>query len=493
MTLQGRKCCMGVAMKTVQMLIGGSWRSAENTYHIINPANTDEVVAEVALGTRRDAQEAIEAAYCAFPSWARTSPFERAELLRKASAIVMERLEEIAYLLTLENGKPLKDSRKEIEFAARVLQYYAEEATRIFGEWIPTVSPSVRSIVIRQPIGVAGLIVPWNFPVDLLAWKLGPALAAGCSVVIKPSSEAPIAATEFARAVNDAGFPPGVINVVPGKASEVGMELVENPKVAKLAFTGETETGKYILEKAAKYLKRVSLELGGNAPAIICDDAPLEVAISSCVRRAFSHMGQICISINRVYVLEKVADVFIDGVLKAVAKIRVGNGLDPETDLGPMFREELRQRTKEHIKDALEKGARLLYGGKEPEGERYKKGFFFTPTVLVDVDHRMRIMREETFGPVMPIMVVRSLEEAVSLANDTYYGLAAYIFTKDLSRAIDLAERLEAGGVAVNVNDVTELQAPFGGWKQSGMGRELSRHALNGYLEYKHIRIGLAY
>jgi len=203
-------------------------------------------------------------------------------------------------------------------------------------------------------------------------------------------------------------------------------------------------------------------------------------------------MGQICISINRVYVLEGVADAFIKGVLEATAKIKIGNGLNPETDLGPMFREELRQRTKEHIKDALEKGARLLYGGREPEGEEYKKGFFFTPTVLVDVDHRMRIMREETFGPVMPIMVVRSLEEAVSLANDTRYGLAAYVFTKDLSRAIDLTERLEAGGVAVNVNDVTELQAPFGGWKQSGIGRELSRHALDGYLEYKHIRIGLA-
>ena len=479
-------------MKAVQMLIDGDWRSAESTYYVFNPANIDEVVAEVALGTRRDAQEAIEAAYRAFASWARTSPFERAELLKKAATIVMERIEEIARLLTLENGKPLKDSRKEIGFAARVLQYYAEEATRIFGEWVPTISPSIRSIVIRQPVGVAGLIVPWNFPVDLLAWKLGPALAAGCTVVIKPSSEAPVAATEFARAVNDAGFPPGVINVVPGRASEVGTELVENPKVAKLAFTGETETGKHILEKAARHLKRVSLELGGNAPAIVCDDAPLEVAIPGCVRRAFSHMGQICISINRVYVLEGIADAFIEGVLEATAKIKIGNGLDPETELGPMFREELRQRTKEHIEDALEKGARLLYGGSEPEGEEYKKGFFFTPTVLVDVDHRMRIMREETFGPVMPIMVVRSLEEAVSLANDTRYGLAAYVFTKDLSRAIELTERLEVGGVAVNVNDVTELQAPFGGWKQSGIGRELSRHALDGYLEYKHIRIGLA-
>ncbi|MGC8817410.1 MAG: aldehyde dehydrogenase family protein [Candidatus Hadarchaeum sp.] len=478
-------------MKTIQMLIDGEWRSAKSTYNVINPANTEEVVAKAPLGTRSDAQEAIEAAYRAFSAWSQKSPYERAKLLRKAAAIVMERIEELGRLLTLETGKPLKDSLKEIEFAVRVLQYYAEEATRVFGEWVPTISQSVRSIVIRQPVGVAGLIVPWNFPVDLLAWKLGPALAAGCTVVIKPSSEAPAAATEFVRAVNDAGFPRGVINVVPGKASEVGLELVENPKVAKLSFTGETETGKYILERAAKHLKRVSLELGGNAAAIVCDDAPLEVAISGCVRRAFSHMGQICISINRVYILKEIAKSFIEGVVEATTKLKVGNGLNPETDLGPMFREELRQKTKEHIRDALEKGARLLCGGKEPEGEEYEKGFFFIPTVLIDVDHRMRIMREETFGPVMPIMVVQSLDEAIKLANDTRYGLAAYVFTKDLSKAIILAERLEAGGVAVNINDVTELQAPFGGWKQSGIGRELSRHALDSYLEYKHIRIGI--
>jgi succinate-semialdehyde dehydrogenase len=479
--------------KLVQMLINGAWRDGKSTACIINPANTDEVVAEVVLGTKHDVQEAIEAAYRAFGQWAWTSSFERAELLKKAASIVRQRLEEIAYFLTLENGKPLKDARKEIDFAAKVLEYYGEEAIRIFGEWVPTSSSSTRSFVIRQPVGVAGLIVPWNFPVDLLAWKLGPALAAGCTVVIKPSSEAPVAATEFVKAVNDAGFPPGVINVVQGRASEVGIELVENPKVAKLAFTGETETGKLILEKASKHLKRVTLELGGNAPAIICDDAPLEAAIPGCVRRAFSHMGQICISINRVYVFKKVANDFIEGVLEAVRKLRLGNGLEPETDLGPMFREELRYKTKEHIQDALEKGAKIIYGGQEPEGEEYKKGFFFTPTILVDVDHRMRIMREETFGPVMPIMVVQSLEEALHLANETRYGLAAYVYTKDLAKAIYLAEHLEAGGVAINVNDVTELQAPFGGWKQSGIGRELSRHALDNYLEYKHVRIGLGY
>lgn len=478
-------------MEHVRPLINGELKSTDSVAYVINPANTDEIVAEVSFCGRQDVASAIEAAHKAFSSWSRTNAWIRADLLRRGAAIVLERIDEIARLLTLENGKPLKDSRKEIGFAAQVLQYYAEETTRIFGEWVPTTSPTVRSIVIRQPVGVAGLIIPWNFPVDLLAWKLGAALAAGCTVVIKPSSEAPVAATKFAQAVNDAGFPPGVINVVPGKASEAGMELLENPKVAKIAFTGETETGKFILEKAAKHLKRVTLELGGNAAAIICEDAPIDLAVSGCVRRAFSHMGQICISINRVYVVEKVADEFVQGVLEATKKLKIGNGLNPETDLGPMFRDALRQKVKQHINDAVQQGAEVLFGGSEPKGKEYEKGFFFTPTILINVNHQMKIMREETFGPVMPIMIVRNVEEALQLANDTRYGLAAYVFTRDLSKAVYLAEQLEVGGVAVNLNDITELQAPFGGWKESGIGRELSRHSLDGYLEYKHIRIGL--
>jgi acyl-CoA reductase-like NAD-dependent aldehyde dehydrogenase len=271
----------------------------------------------------------------------------------------------------------------------------------------------------------------------------------------------------------------------------VGAELVESPISRKIAFTGETNTGRWIMEHAAKHIKRVSLELGGQSPFIVCSDASLEKAAEACVRRAFSNMGQICISVNRVYVAQEIKEEFTNLMVKKTLALKVGNGLDEDVDLGPMFSQAQRIKTKEHIADALEKGAELLCGGREPEGEQYKKGFFFLPTVLSHADHSMRIMREETFGPVAPVMPFKDLDEALRLANDTPYGLAAYIFTNDLRAAIYAAERLEAGGIGVNANNVAELQAPFGGWKQSGFGRELSHHGLEEYLELKHIRIGL--
>ncbi|MEM4723658.1 MAG: NAD-dependent succinate-semialdehyde dehydrogenase [Candidatus Hadarchaeum sp.] len=479
-------------MLYVPLFINGKLQESLKTKQLINPANYDEIIGVAYLGSREDAKAAIEAAYKAFPSWSRTNSFERSELLKKAATLIRERREELSRYLTLETGKPLKDALKEVDFAARVIEYYAEEAIRINGEIVSSILANVRCLVIRQPIGVAGLIVPWNFPVDLLAWKLGAALAAGCTVVVKPSSEAPIASTEFAITVHRAGFPPGVINVVPGLAAEVGAELIENPRVAKISFTGDTETGKIVLEQSAKQLKRVSLELGGNAPAIICDDANIELAIAGCVRRAFSNMGQICISINRVYVYRKIAEKFINGVIEATSKLKIGNGLDPKVDLGPMFREELREKTRRHIKDAVAKGAEVLFGGSEPEGAEFEKGYFFLPTILTNVNHNMIIMRDETFGPVMPIMVVDGDDEAIQLANDSRYGLAAYVYTQNISRAIKMAEALEAGGVGININDVSELQAPFGGWKMSGIGRELSPHAIDGYTEYKTVRIAVS-
>jgi len=479
-------------MRRSQMLIDGQWvDSISGEAAVIrNPAN-QEPVAEVPVGTREDARCALEAAQHAFPLWAKTTAQRRGEILHEGARLVRERLEEIAQLLTLEQGKPLKDAKKEILFAADVLDYYAEEGKRIFGEWVPAASPRIRSFVIKQPIGVAALITPWNFPVDLLAWKVAPALAAGCTIVAKPPSAAPLAATAFIRAIHDAGTPPGVVNVVLGPGPEVGAELVENPISRKIAFTGETSTGKWIMERAARHLKRVSLELGGQCPFIVCKDASLDKAVASGVRRAFSNMGQICISVNRIYVADEIADEFIARFVERTRALKIGNGLNPDVDLGPMFNEEGRQKTREHIADALAKGAKLLCGGREPEGEEYARGFFFLPTVLSDVDHTMRVMREETFGPVAPIMRFKTLDEALALANDTSYGLAAYIFTNDLTTAIYAAERLEAGGVGVNVNDVSELQAPFGGWKESGFGRELSHYGLEGYLEIKHVRLEL--
>lgn len=455
---------------------------------IYNPAN-QEPVAKVAVGTRLDVSRALHAAKKAFPIWSGMNSIKRADLLHDAAQMVRRRAEEIARLLTLEMGKPLKNARVEVRSSADVLDFYAEEGKRNFGEWIS--SPHSRSIVLQQPVGVAALITPWNFPVDLLAWKVAPALAAGCTFVAKPPSKAPLAATQFVRAVSEAGLPAGTANVVHGPGDEVGAELVENPISRKIAFTGETETGREIMAHAAAHIKRVSLELGGQSPFIVCLDADLEAAAAAASQRAFSNMGQICISVNRIYVAQEVAEPFTEELVRRAERLKIGNGLQPDVDLGPMFSREQREKTQGHVADALEKGAELLSGGSEPEGEAYLKGYFFRPTVLGEADHSMRVMREETFGPVAPIMKFKTLREAVHLANDSEYGLAAYVFTNNLKTALWAAERLEAGGIGVNVNNVVDLQAPFGGWKESGLGRELGHYGLEAYLETKHIRLGM--
>ncbi|MDM7934433.1 MAG: NAD-dependent succinate-semialdehyde dehydrogenase [Methanothrix sp.] len=477
-------------MHQSQMIIDGESRPAlSGRVEIIrNPAN-QEPVAEVSVGSRREARLALEAAGRAFPEWSGTSCQRRAEILHEAADLVRQRAERIARLLTLEQGKPLRQSRAEVLSSAEVLDYYAEEGRRSFGVWIS--SERSRSIVIRQPIGVAALITPWNFPVDLLAWKVAPALAAGCTFVAKPPSLAPLAATEFVLAVNDAGLPNGVANVVHGPGDEVGAELVENPISRKIAFTGETATGRWIMARAAGQIKRVSLELGGQSPFIVCEDADLDLAAAACVQRAFSNMGQICISVNRVYVAEGVMEDFEERLLDRTRRLRIGDGLQEDVDLGPMFSEEQRRKTREHVADAISRGARLLYGGREPEGEAYERGFYFMPTILDQADESMLVMREETFGPVAPIRRFGTLDEAIALANSTEYGLAAYIFTGDLKTAIYASERLEAGSIGVNVGSVVDIQAPFGGWKQSGLGRELGHLGLEGYQEIKHIRLGV--
>ena len=458
------------------------------TATIYNPANR-EPVALVAVAGRDEARQALQAANNAFPVWSGTASSKRAEILHQSARLVRERSDAIARLLTLEQGKPLKKAKVEVLSSADVLDYYAEEGKRNFGEWIA--GPKSRSIVLRQPVGVAALITPWNFPVDLLAWKVAPCLAAGCTFVAKPPSLAPLAATEFVRAVAEAGLPAGAANVVHGSGVVVGAELVENPISRKIAFTGETETGRAIMASAAAHIKRVSLELGGQSPFIVCPDADLQAAAASAAQRAFSNMGQICISVNRIYVSEEVAEPFTEELVRRAERLKIGDGLKEDTDLGPMFSLKQRDKTKEHVADALEKGADLLTGGLEPEGEAFRNGYFFRPTVLARADHKMRVMREETFGPVAPIMKFKTLEEAISLANDTEFGLAAYVFTSDLKTALQVAERLEAGGIGVNVNNVVDLQAPFGGWKESGLGRELGHWGLEAYLETKHIRLSL--
>ncbi|HOV81606.1 MAG TPA: NAD-dependent succinate-semialdehyde dehydrogenase [Methanothrix sp.] len=475
-------------MHISHMLIDGTSVSSRKVDTIFNPAS-GEPVAGVAVGGREEARLALEAAKRAFPVWSSMPAEERSEVLREAARLVRQRRDEIARLLTLEQGKPLKSSRSEVLSAADVLDYYAEEGKRNTGQWLA--GPHSRSIVLRQPIGVAALITPWNYPVDLLSWKVAPCLAAGCTFVSKPPSLAPLAATEFVRAVSDAGLPAGAANVVHGPGGTAGAELVESPISRKIAFTGETATGRAVMAAAAARIKRISLELGGQSPFIVCADADLPAAAASAAHRAFSNMGQICVSVNRIYVADEVAEAFTDQLVSLAESLKIGDGMQPGVELGPMFSSQQREKTKEHVADALERGAELLAGGSEPEGEEFSRGFFFRPTVLGRADHSMRVMMEETFGPVAPIMKFRSVQEAVALANDTEYGLAAYVYTGSLKTAMQVAEGLEAGGIGVNVNSVIDRQAPFGGWKQSGLGRELGRWGLEAYLETKHIRVGV--
>lgn len=473
------------------LLINGEWQPSHSgeRFEVMNPAN-GEIVAHCALAGQDETRTALQAAHDAFPEWARTSARQRAELLHQAMGLFRERLEDIAVLLTREQGKPLQDSRKELRFSADVIDYYAEEGRRLYDKHFEGDTGTTHSFTLRQPIGVVATITPWNFPVDLLAWKAGPALAVGCTLVSKPPVEAPLAATEFLRCFHDASLPPGVINIVTGPGSQVGTELVTNPLSRKIAFTGSTATGRWIAQEAGKQLKRVTLELGGSAPFIVCRDADLDLAVPQALRRSFSHTGQICISVNRIFVHQDVADAFTERFAEAVSKLRVADGLAvPDADMGPMINEEGRQKVREHVADAVEKGATVLTGGQEPDSPEFSKGFFYLPTVLTDVTPDMHVMQEETFGPAAPIATFETLDEGIDMANNSPYGLAAFIFTRDLDTAMYAAERLEAGGIGININDVTDIRGPWGGWKASGIGRELGEPGLDSYLQWKHVRV----
>ncbi|NOZ48876.1 MAG: NAD-dependent succinate-semialdehyde dehydrogenase [Chloroflexi bacterium] len=477
--------------KEYQLLINGLWKESESgeTFDVVNPANMD-VVARCAKAGQEETVQALEAAQKAFETWRFTPARERSNLMHKAAAIFRQRIDTIARLLTLEHGKPLQDSFKELAFSADVIDYYAEEARRLLGSHFEGDAGPTHSFVFQQPLGVVAAITPWNFPVDLLSWKVGPGLAVGCTFVVKPPSQAPLAAIEFLRCFEDACFPPGVINIVTGSGSVVGAEMVTHPISRKIAFTGSTQTGLWIAEQAAKQLKHVSLELGGSAPFVVCKDADLDLAVPQALRRSFSHTGQICISVNRIFVHEDLADEFIRRFAESASKLRVANGLkEPDADMGPMIDQNGLNTVLDHLQDAIANGAEVVTGGKPPAGEEYEHGYFFLPTVLTKVTRDMKVMREETFGPIAPISTFRTIDEAVEMANDTPYGLAAYVFTNDLDTAMYMAERIEAGGIGVNVNDITDIRGPFGGMKMSGVGRELGKVGLDSYLETKHVRV----
>jgi succinate-semialdehyde dehydrogenase / glutarate-semialdehyde dehydrogenase len=475
-----------------QLFVGGEWREADSgrRVQIRDPASGD-LVGEAALGGRDDARAALEAAQAAFRGWADTTAQERAAILHRAAALLRERIWEIARVLTLEQGKPLRDSYKEIAFSANVIDYYAEEGLRLGGEWRPSSAPHIRSLVVRQPVGVVAAIVPWNYPIDLLAWKLAPALAAGCTVVAKPATGTPLATARVIRCFEAAGMPPGALNLVIGTGGEVGDELVANAISRLIKITGSTETGRRVMELASRHIKRLTLELGGHTPLIVLDDADLDNVIPAAVRRTYSNMGQICISVNRVFVSQRIENEFLDAFTEQAQRLRLGHGLDPGVEYGPLFDETTRERTSRHVEDAVTRGARVVTGGRIPPGADYENGWFYEPTLIAGASAEMLVMQEETFGPVAAVTRIASDEEAVERANATPYGLAAYVFGGDLERCLRIAERLETGGVGVNVNDVTELHAPFGGWKESGLGRELGPEGLNACLEPKHIRIAL--
>jgi acyl-CoA reductase-like NAD-dependent aldehyde dehydrogenase len=471
------------------LFVGGTWQeAADGAIHTVRDPATGEVVGRSAIAGAADVDRAVDAARSAGPAWARRHPDERAAVLLRAAQLIEERVDEIAVVLTREQGKPVPDSRKEILFGAQVLRYYAEEGRRIGGTLRQSSRPDVKSVVSYAPVGVVGAIVPWNYPVDLYCWKVAPALAAGCPIVVKPPVETPLAVGLVVRCLVDAGLPGGVLSDLPG-AVAAGQRLVAHPDVRMVTATASTATGQAIMAAAAPGLKRLSLELGGQSPFIVLPDADIPAAAAAAARRSFSNMGQICIAVNRILVADPVADQFVAALAAQTEQMRLGHGITPGIEYGPVLNQAVRQRAEEHIEDARGRGATVVTGGAAPRGDEFDRGTFYLPTVLDHVPLGARVMREETFGPVAAVHRVADDATALQVANNTPYGLAAYLYTADLERAWAMADRLEFGAVGINVNDVTELQAPFGGWKLSGFGRELGPEGLVAYLHQRHVRM----
>lgn len=473
-----------------KLFIDGAWRDARGADHLVikDPA-TGEPVGSSAVAGRADVDLAVAAAARALPLWAETHADERAKLLHRAADLVEQRIDAIAEMLTREQGKPVPDSRKEISFGISVIRYYAEEGRRLGGSIRPSSRADIKSLVTTAPVGVVGAIVPWNYPVDLYCWKVAPVLAAGCTLVAKPPHETPLAIGMVVQCFADAGVPAGVVNDIPGTGPEVGAALAEHPGIAMISATASVPAGQSIMRAAAGNLKRLSLELGGQSPFVVLDDADPEEAAAAAARRSFSNMGQICIAVNRILVSRGIHKDFVEALVAETSKIKLGHGVLPGVLYGPMLHEGVRSRVSNHVADAVAKGGKLLIGGRVPEGADYERGFFYEPALVDDVPDAALALTEETFGPLAAIRPVADDREALRVANALPYGLAAYVYSRDLERAWSFADRIEAGAIGVNVNDTTELQAPFGGWKMSGMGRELGREGLEAFRESKHIKM----
>ena len=474
-----------------RMLINGEWVNGGGRSYIEveNPA-TEEIFERVPAASESDINDAVESADRAFRTWSALSPEKRGKYLHRAAEIALQREDEIASAMTMEQGKPLNEARGEVRKGAEILQYYAEEGKRITGRVIPGYDETTTSYVVYEPVGVSVGISPWNYPIELVAWKVGGALAAGCTIVIKPPSETPLSPLNFIRCLVDAGVPQGVVNVVFGRGSSTGPLLIKHPKVKKVAFTGSTEVGRKVLKICGEHMKKVSLELGGHCPLIISKYCHLEEAVKGAVRRSFRNMGQICIAINRIYVHESIYREFLEAFVSATAKLTIANGLlKPDADLGPMANSAGLEKTKRHIDDAVSKGARIAYGGNRPPGREFEKGYFFLPTILTEVTHDMLIMHEETFGPAVGVMPYSTIDQVIEYANSTRYGLASYVYTDDLHEADEFSRRLVSGNVAINNPDAGVINAPYGGFKDSGQGYEHGPEGLEQYLVAKHVRI----
>lgn len=476
------------------LFIAGTSRPAASgaRFQVFSPAD-GRPVGDLAQADAADASDAVEAAQAAFASWSKLTAYEREKIIRKATAHARTKADEIGMLMALEQGKPFAQSRSEILGSCDTVDYYAAEAVRIEGFTSPTEDKNYRSWVIYQPVGVCALITPWNYPVSLLSWKLGPLLATGCTAVVKPTTVTPMSPLAFCMALTDGGIPKGVLNVLPGPGASLGEALIKHPLVQKVAMTGSSATGKRLMEVFGPTLKKISLELGGHCPAIVCSDADPDLAAKIIAYKGFRNMGQSCSSINRVFAHASIHDAVVEK-LKAIAdKMTIGDGVsDGNVDLGPMATVSGLRTVELHVADAIAHGANLVTGGERPAGDAFAKGNFYRPTILTGATPAMRVMREETFGPVVPFTKFENLDDAIRMANDTEYGLVAYAFTRDFKTTIRLTEDLEAGTVCVNHGAVNTNYGPYAGWKDSGYGVELSRKAVFEYLKPKHVKVCLS-
>lgn len=472
------------------LYINGTWESTEEQLEVTSPT-TGKLLGKVAKGGEPETKLAIAAAEEAMKNWSSKTARERATYLHRIAEILQSRTDKIAEIITTEMGKPLQESKSEISLAIDYLVWFAEEGQRIYGETIPASSPTKRLSVIRQPIGVVGAITPWNFPIAMITRKIAPAMAAGCTVILKPASSTPLTAVEVIKACHDAGVPKGVVNLLHGSASTITQTLMDSSVVRKITFTGSTEVGKHLVRQSADTMKKLSLELGGHAPFIVFEDANLEHAAESLLASKFRNAGQTCVCTNRVYVQESIVKSFSDIFADKVSQLNVGDGLEAGVTIGPLIDGEAVDKVENQVKDATEKGAEVLVGGKRLVEGEYAKGHFFEPTLLVNATHDMKISHEETFGPIAPIFSFTTEEEVVKQANSSEYGLASYIFTKDASRMVRVSESLDYGIVGINDPMPTVAQAPFGGVKESGIGREGGRQGIEDYLEYKYLSFQL--